>query len=167
MNEIIACSACGELKHISEFPIRADTKKIRKQCKVCWQKKALAASERYNDTHKEKVSKYYANRRLNFKELFQKKYRDWQQKNKDKRAISQRNRQAKKRESGGTLSATDWKAILDKYENKCLKCGSKENITIDHVVPIALGGRNDTSNVQPLCKTCNCRKGKRIEDYRV
>lgn len=166
MDIIVTCSSCGEQKEISEFPIRSDTKKIRKQCKVCWKKNALISTEKYNATHKEKIREYASVRYKNNKEFFQKKFKEWRLKNKDKRVISNQKRRAKKISNGGSLSNNEWKEILEVYGNKCLRCGSTERITIDHVIPISLGGRNDKNNVQPLCYTCNCKKNNRIEDYR-
>lgn len=39
-------------------------------------------------------------------------------------------------------------------------CGSTEDLTADHVVPLALGGRNDGERAT-LCRSCNSAKGKR------
>jgi hypothetical protein len=41
----------------------------------------------------------------------------------------------------------------------CVWCGSDSDLTIDHIHPVALGGTNDVSNLQTLCRTCNSRKG--------
>ncbi len=48
----------------------------------------------------------------------------------------------------------------------CLCCGSTENLTIDHVIPIYYEGENSISNLQPLCSSCNSRKGTDSTDYR-
>ena len=40
-----------------------------------------------------------------------------------------------------------------------MKCGSRENLEIDHVVPLARGGSNRLENLQLLCQDCNRRKG--------
>jgi len=58
------------------------------------------------------------------------------------------------------------KFISDKFGMKCLKCGSTENITIDHIIPVKLGGENTFDNIQPLCASCNSSKGTKIKDYR-
>ena len=58
-------------------------------------------------------------------------------------------------------------AIFKKYGKQCLSCGSKENISLDHIMPVTKGGLNDLDNLQPLCKSCNSRKATKVIDYRV
>jgi hypothetical protein len=48
--------------------------------------------------------------------------------------------------------------IFKRDGNKCVKCGSIHNLTIDHIMPLSKGGENDDSNLQTLCKNCNCSK---------
>ena len=55
------------------------------------------------------------------------------------------------------------------YEYTCLACRLQEpeiKLVPDHVVPIARGGANDIDNIQPLCESCNKRKGAKTVDYR-
>ena len=42
----------------------------------------------------------------------------------------------------------------------CVQCGSKENLTLDHIIPKALGGSCSAKNLQTMCGTCNQKKGK-------
>lgn len=58
-------------------------------------------------------------------------------------------------------------AVFDIYGDKCLCCGTSENISIDHIIPVRKGGENNISNFQPLCKSCNSKKGTKIIDYRI
>ncbi len=44
----------------------------------------------------------------------------------------------------------------------CAICGDKDDIEIDHIVPIAKGGTNDRENLQPLCFQCHRRKGNKL-----
>lgn len=44
-------------------------------------------------------------------------------------------------------------------DGKCLKCGTTENLTVDHIVPKFRGGLDGTDNLQTLCKSCNMKKG--------
>jgi hypothetical protein len=58
-------------------------------------------------------------------------------------------------------------AVFAAYGRKCLCCGSVENLAIDHVTPTSRNGTDDPTNLQPLCKRCNSRKGNRTIDYRT
>lgn len=45
----------------------------------------------------------------------------------------------------------------DKYQ--CQYCGSRKQLTIDHVIPRSLGGNHSWDNVVIACVGCNSRKG--------
>jgi 5-methylcytosine-specific restriction endonuclease McrA len=47
--------------------------------------------------------------------------------------------------------------------NPC--CNRRENLTIDHIVPLSKGGSDHISNLQLLCRACNLAKGARHIDY--
>ena len=45
---------------------------------------------------------------------------------------------------------------------RCHHCGgkfAKELLTMDHVVPVARGGKSTKKNCVPSCKSCNTEKG--------
>lgn len=48
--------------------------------------------------------------------------------------------------------------IFERDGYKCLKCGSKENLQIDHIISVYKNGKNELENLQTLCKKCNCSK---------
>lgn len=81
-------------------------------------------------------------------------------------------RRARIAEAEGTFTTAEWEALRKRY-TRCPDCGrrwseipvlkgKKTAITRDHVIPIAKGGRNDISNLRPLCYSCNSRKGDRV-----
>lgn len=49
--------------------------------------------------------------------------------------------------------------VFKRDSHRCVYCGSKENLTIDHVVPKSLGGRDAWDNLVTACQKCNSRKG--------
>lgn len=44
---------------------------------------------------------------------------------------------------------------------RCGRCGTTEDLTADHVIPLAKGGRN-TGPRQVLCRPCNSKKKDRL-----
>jgi hypothetical protein len=51
------------------------------------------------------------------------------------------------------------KHIKEQWDHKCAYCESKDNLTIDHIIPQSKGGLDITRNVVCCCKTCNHDKG--------
>jgi len=52
-------------------------------------------------------------------------------------------------------------AIFRRDAQTCQYCGSKANLTLDHVEPRARGGKDTWENLVTACVTCNNRKGDR------
>lgn len=55
-------------------------------------------------------------------------------------------------------------AIFRRDNHMCQYCGSKSNLTLDHVHPRARGGKDTWENLVTACVTCNNRKGDRRPD---
>ena len=54
-------------------------------------------------------------------------------------------------------------AVWRRDQGKCARCGNRENLEYDHIVPISKGGGNTVRNIELLCQDCNRSKGNRIE----
>jgi len=55
-------------------------------------------------------------------------------------------------------TAKDWRGILRQYHDACAYCGSTDRIELEHVIPIARGGRDAIGNIVPACYACNRSK---------
>lgn len=60
-----------------------------------------------------------------------------------------------------SLSATARLAIFARDDYACVECGSRNDLTVDHSVPVVQGGGDDEENLRTLCRSCNSRKGGR------
>jgi 5-methylcytosine-specific restriction endonuclease McrA len=70
------------------------------------------------------------------------------------------NRRARERQANGKISSGLSKRLLKLQHGKCPCCRDDLNgvFHLDHIMPLALGGGNDDSNIQLLCPACNLRK---------
>ena len=78
--------------------------------------------------------------------------------------IHQQNRRARKIRNGGTLSKGLTQRLLALQRHKCACCKANLRIVgyqLDHIEPLARGGRNDDRNMQLLCPPCNRSKHAR------
>jgi len=52
----------------------------------------------------------------------------------------------------------------DKYQcQSCGKTATETHLSIDHIIPLALGGQNDISNLHTLCLVCNQTKSDKTD----
>jgi len=54
--------------------------------------------------------------------------------------------------------------IFKRDDHQCVYCGSKRNLTIDHVVPKSKGGNNTWANLVTCCSPCNRKKGDKTPE---
>lgn len=106
-------------------------------------------------------------------EKLREQYRRWistPQGQESRRAVGVRYR-GRKAEQKGVVTVECKQAWLEVFRFCCPVCGDKmdctpgshhaKSLTWDHVIPISRGGRDDDSNLLPLCQSCNSRKGNR------
>lgn len=74
-------------------------------------------------------------------------------------------RRFKLRLNGGYHTQAQWFALLAQYGYKCARCKRYGHLTKDHIKPISKGGKDNISNIQPLCRSCNSSKGTKEERY--
>jgi hypothetical protein len=67
------------------------------------------------------------------------------------------------------ITERDWRRLLERYRASCAYCGVRsDNLTRDHVVPIARGGPHGIGNLLPACARCNGSKNDRfITEWRI
>jgi 5-methylcytosine-specific restriction endonuclease McrA len=52
--------------------------------------------------------------------------------------------------------------VWQRDRGQCVKCGSRERLEFDHIIPIIAGGSNTDRNIQLLCESCNRAKGATV-----
>lgn len=59
------------------------------------------------------------------------------------------------------------KLLYNNANGRCELCGQKilfEDMTVDHINPLSMGGSNDVENIACVCFTCNKFKGNILPD---
>lgn len=54
------------------------------------------------------------------------------------------------------------RAVFARDEWTCQYCGSRSNLTVDHVIPKSKGGGSSWDNIVASCAPCNRRKGNSL-----
>lgn len=80
--------------------------------------------------------------------------RQWARQNRD-----YRNYVGLMRRASGRLTLEELKKIKAAAGGKCQVCGDTNNLHVDHIVPVARGGKTELGNLQLLCRFCNISKG--------
>ena len=135
--------------------------KALKGRKIPEERRLKLVGRKLSEEHKKKISQKSALRGE----------RHWQwkggiTKNKEYRSWIKNKHNRLKRIAEGNYTWKEWKELKKKYNYSCVMCGRKEpeiKLTIDHIIPISKRGTNWISNIQPLCRSCNSKKGKKVD----
>ncbi len=57
--------------------------------------------------------------------------------------------------------ALKW-AVWERDDFRCQQCGTRKELSVDHIKPELHGGKLEMSNLQTLCRKCNSSKGSRV-----
>lgn len=73
--------------------------------------------------------------------------------------VSNHNRRAARRGLTDRVELSEWIALIEGFNFRCACCGQTGKLTMDHIRPLARGGRHRIVNLQPLCWPCHKAKG--------
>lgn len=181
------CSKCKEEKAIEQFSKGKGYRDGRRaQCKSCTRIADREYRKKNADKERARVAKwkkenaeYVKERDRKYRKENLKKRREynqqwhkehpghrlkWERKRREENPEGYRNNVRRRR---ARLASVETFIILPKelkrlYNSPCAKCQSTDDITMDHIVPIARGGRHSVGNLQPLCGSCNSSKRDKL-----
>jgi 5-methylcytosine-specific restriction endonuclease McrA len=129
----------------------------------------LERDRRYYIENRENCLKRDRQYRSENSELIAAQARKWAKNNPDKRREAEQRRRARLRGNETFLiTDRDWQRLISRHRYCCYYCGSKEALTMDHIIPITRDGRHSIGNLVPACKSCNSSKRTRtIMEWRL
>lgn len=118
------------------------------------------------DAEREAVRTHYAENREAILERKKSYYEDVRKQADKTEAgrMADRDKKARRRSltKSGTITAEEWKAILEAHGHACAYCKTTDApLEMDHVLALSKGGQHCAANIVPACKPCNSKKGNR------
>jgi 5-methylcytosine-specific restriction endonuclease McrA len=120
--------------------------------------------KRYSEANREKVRA--ANRRAytQRKEEHRLRHEVYRHTHPEKQLQWNTNRRARVKGAKGSHTHAEWQSLLEASSFLCWYCGcSDKPLTRDHIIPLKLGGSNTISNIVPACRSCNSKKGHKLQ----
>lgn len=163
------CSVCKQILLLQDFPNKSSTKSGKASaCKPCNQAQKSARYRANLDKNKAYQKQYYEANKSTIiaratkwaKDNPEKQYernRRWLLSQPGKANVYASNRRAKLKAC--EVFPISQRFLRKLYSSDCSYCGSHEQITADHVIPVELGGRHSEGNLVPACQSCNSSKG--------
>jgi len=156
------CSKCKEVKPVSEFyKDRSRPDGYMYSCKAC--RKVRYAE--YREEHREEIAAQRKEYDAAYNKEYYKEHRDeraaydkeHEQTAEGKEVRRKANSKRRALKLGAAVGAVNEAAIYER-DKACVYCGSKEDLTIDHVVALNDGGSHKQDNLVVACRSCNSRK---------
>ncbi len=162
------CRDCGESKDS-----HTDFYRFEQPCKKCIRIKANQRRQTPEGKARRKVE--YENN----KEFAKKKTREWVLANPEKvkqyrknaarkphNVLKARQKNWRRREKimcarvegAEAITASWFETVKERQNHRCAYCSQSLPLTLDHVIPLARGGKHVRENILAACKPCNSRK---------
>ena len=177
------CTKCGEAKALDEFSRDASRKDGRgARCRVCDRAKSRAWAQEnpgkardrgrnWYEANRDAVLESARDRASSNREQLREYAAEWRSANPDYDSARRRgnpeayrdkvNRRRARKVAAGVFEIPS-RELRRLYASPCVACGAVGEIELDHVVPIARGGRHSIGNLQALCGPCNRSKGAKL-----
>jgi 5-methylcytosine-specific restriction endonuclease McrA len=164
----IKCITCGKM-----FPCSISQEKARnrvncsRKCRAVWWSSIHPNLDPHRTLYYRAHKEEYRARNKKWIEANKEKYRAWIREwskspwQKVAHALQESKRRAMARGNSYDNSINDdsLNELLIKQNYKCNGCEKEApKFQIDHIFPVAKGGKHTISNIQLLCKSCNCSK---------
>ena len=167
LNKHYYCKQCTkDIYRINREHVRQQQKDYYQKNKEYFAKKAKKWAEKHQEERATYQKEYYQITKERDKKKRRESNKRWLKNNPHKNKEYLENKKSRKLKAKGEFRVEDIQRMAELQQHKCLACGKKKPLTVDHIIPLSQGGRNDILNLQMLCQSCNSSKHTSTQDYR-
>jgi 5-methylcytosine-specific restriction endonuclease McrA len=162
-HERVPCTKCGGKRDRGCSTCKSCAAKAKRDIRKKDPEKYRKALREWYAKNPEKVKMYAIKNYQKHKERFKESAKKWGKANPEKRSkimvFQNAKRRSRIKENGGNgFTKKEWDKMLKLCNNTCVYCMKEKANSIDHFVPLSLGGKHDISNICPACRMCNSIK---------
>lgn len=168
------CTKCKIEKPLSDFHKNKRNKDGRKpRCKECRQEENKIYRENnlekerergrvYRESNPEKIKESVRTFHENNPEKNREYIRKYREKHPEADRLNNRKRRARKLKVKENYTPEMETFVRVFFGSKCYNCGTTENLTHDHHLPLSRGHALEPGNAVLLCLACNSSKGNKL-----
>ena len=158
---IKVCTKCGRILVANEmnfFKKKTGKWGLSAECKECRKER----NKKYQQSDKGKKAYKKANKKYQQSDKGKKSQKERNRKyNENNPHVAFNNNIKHKHGLNSNITKEQYYEILEYFGYKCAYCGcdlDENNLTLDHVIPLSLGGAVDPWCLVPSCRSCNSSK---------
>lgn len=151
------CTKCKVTKPLTDFYKQAAGKfGVQSECKPCWKVRLATDYQKNRQAVINRTAAYNIANRDAYNERRRKNHLE-----RPELYLGAAQRRRARKNAGGVFRISN-QELGRLYKKSCFYCGSTNEITMDHVVPLVRGGRHSIGNLVAACATCNKSKNYRF-----
>lgn len=156
------CIKCGAENRNKRGKCEPCTKIATAKYRVANREKARVVASEWAKNNPEKARIKNAKYKKANREKLKQANAKWWKDNPELRRVYRQTRRSRKL-NNGKLSTNLTETLYKKQKGKCVCCKKPlgKDYHLDHIMPLALGGKNEDWNIQLLKASCNFRKSKK------
>lgn len=150
------CKGCGIAKNLSEYHYHKTNKDRRRgKCKACI---SVKSKERYKKVGHIIRQQMADQRKRDYEHRLEIERRSRAKNKERQRPLKNARQQIRNRFLSGAKHTITRKDMARIYNGSCFNCGTTDNLSADHIIPISRGGNHSIGNLMTLCRSCNASK---------
>lgn len=153
-----ACLECEKLRYINGREGFIEAAKARRQKNPDYNKQSCKANYHRNKERRLQQRKEYYQQHKEYILAYRKEYVRQGRNIMIGRACNERRRAQMRGSIVQKIGSREMLSIKDLFNQECGYCGSTNDLTLDHFIPLSKGGTHTISNLVCACRSCNNRK---------